>query len=252
MMAGWFRRDRRVGFFGLLKTCFLWCMLAGPFVFSSVTAAPKSKGAADSRKAVASAPIKGDPVAGQVKAESERCLECHGSAGEGQGFSNGTDGKFARLAGQYPEYIIKQMEDFRAGKRKNDFMTMMANSIDNTDLADIAAYFASQKKMQPDSEIAGDSTVGKNLFINGDAARNVVACVSCHGVDGRGIAGSSANPVIGGQGLAYLESQLFDWRSGARSNSVGGVMNMVTKSLTDEEIRSLAKYTAGLGEATKH
>jgi cytochrome c553 len=224
----------------------------GPFAFSGATAAAKLKSAADGKKAISSAPIKGDPIAGQVKAESERCLECHGSAGEGQGFSNGSDGKFAKLVGQYPEYIVKQVEDFRAGKRRNDFMTMMANSINDTDLADIAAYFASQKKMQPDAEITGDRTIGKNLFVNGDATRNIVACISCHGVDGQGVPGSTANPIIGGQGQTYLASQLFDWRSGARSNSVGGVMNMVTKSLTDEEIRSLANYAAGLSDASKH
>jgi cytochrome c553 len=251
-MARWFRFERRIDFYRLLKTCFLVCIVTCPFAFSGATAAPKSKSAADGKKAISSAPIIGDAVAGQVKAESERCLECHGNAGEGHGFSNGADGKFAKLVGQYPEYIVKQVEDFRAGKRRNDFMTMMANSISDTDLADIAAYFASQNKMQPDIEITGDGAIGRNLFINGDATRNIVACISCHGVDGQGIAGSTVNPIIGGQGQTYLASQLFDWRSGARSNSVGGVMNMVTKSLTDEEIRSLANYAAGLSDATKH
>src|SRR2546430_1342452 len=86
----------------------------------------------------------GDAVAGKLKSETERCQECHGVDG------NGVDGKFARLAGQYPEYIVKQIRNFRTGARKHDFMSMMAKSIDDLDLADIAAYFSSQQKMKGD------------------------------------------------------------------------------------------------------
>jgi cytochrome c553 len=252
MMVGWFHFFYRISFFRLAKTCFLMGLVAAPIAFSATAVPSKTKAPVDSKKAVAPVAIKGDPVAGQLKAESERCLECHGNAGEGQGFSNGSEGKFARLDGQYSEYILKQIEDFRSGKRKNEFMQMMARTIDDTDLADIAAYFGSQKKMQADNEGSGDNALGKNLFINGDATRNIIACVSCHGADGRGIAGTTANPVIGGQGMRYVETQLSGWRSGERSNSAGGVMNLVTKSLTDEEILSLSKYISDLGNTAKH
>jgi cytochrome c553 len=182
----------------------------------------------------------GDPVAGRDKADAERCLECHGVAGEGQGFSNGTEGKFARLGGQHPDYIIKQVQDFRSGKRKNDFMKMIASGINDADLADIAAYFAAQPAMP--SGAAPKNDAAHQLYVNGDPARKLPACVSCHGEGGKGTVG--VGPVIGGQGLRYLEQQLQDWRNGSRSNSAGGIMNQFAAPLTDAEIEALARYVS--------
>jgi cytochrome c553 len=181
---------------------------------------------------------RGDAVAGRDKADTERCLECHGTAGEGQGYSNGSDGKFARLDGQHPEYIVKQIEDFRSGRRKHEFMKMMASSISNADLADIAAYFAAAPVRE------GMPAKAPELFVHGDAARGIAACAGCHGGNGRGIAG--AGPVLAGQGRRYLEQQLEEWRSGARSNSAGGVMNLQARPLTDADIAALALYLSQL------
>jgi cytochrome c553 len=182
----------------------------------------------------------GDPVAGKDKADAERCLECHGVAGEGQGFSNGTEGKFARLGGQHPDYIIKQVQDFRSGRRKNDFMKMIASGISDADLADIAAYFAVQPAMPAGAAPKNDAA--HRLYVNGDPARKLPACAGCHGEGGKGTAG--VGPVIGGQGLRYLEQQLQDWRNGSRSNSAGGIMNQLTAPLTDAEIEALARYVS--------
>jgi len=187
--------------------------------------------------------IKADPVAGKLKSEDQRCQECH--ADGDRDHSSAPEFKAARLAGQYPEYVVKQMRDFRSGARKHAFMSMMANSIDDTDLADIAAYFGSEKQMQGDG--TGADELAKNLFINGDKSRNILPCMGCHGANGKGIPSAGAsNPVIGGQEVHYLEKQLLDWRSGERNNSTGGVMNSSSKSLTDAEIQALAKYIAGL------
>jgi cytochrome c553 len=182
----------------------------------------------------------GDPVAGREKADAERCLECHGVAGAGQGFSNGTEGKFARLGGQHPDYIIKQVRDFRSGKRKNDFMKMIASGISDADLADIAAYFAAQPAMP--SGAAPKDTAVHRLYANGDPIRKLPACAGCHGEGGKGAAG--VGPVIGGQGLRYLEQQLQDWRNGSRNNSAGGIMNQLTAPLTDAEIEALARHVS--------
>jgi cytochrome c553 len=198
----------------------------------------------------------GDPAAGREKADSERCLECHGAAGEGQGFSNGNDGKFARLGGQQPGYIVKQVQDFRSGKRKHEFMKMMADGISDSDLADIAAYFAALPPMPKGSAgttdkyvknaagagVAPQTAIAQRLYADGDAARKLPACASCHGENGTGTAG--AGPVIGGQGLRYLEQQLLGWRSGDRKNSTGGVMNQMAAPLSDTEIEALARYVS--------
>lgn len=163
----------------------------------------------------------------------------------GQGPAVGGAGNFAKLAGQYPDYITKQIRDFRSGERKHDFMLIMAKSIDETDSADIAAYFASQPKMQGDGK--GDNAQGKNLFNNGDTARNILPCTSCHGIDGRGIdVPQQTIPVIGGQERQYLKVQLEAWRNGERHNSDAGVMNTFTKALTDPEVEALSDYISGL------
>lgn len=203
---------------------------------------------------LAAAPaLRGDPLAGRDKADTERCLECHGSTGEGQVFSNGSDGKFARLDGQYPEYIVKQIADFRSGQRQHEFMKMMAASISDADLADIAAYFGAAPAMAaapgaapPGAEQKSHSGAAR-LVANGDAARGVVACASCHGTDGRGLA-ASAGPVIAGQGRRYLEQQLQDWRSGYRRNSAGSIMNQQAARLTDADISALAGYLSQLSQ----
>lgn len=194
--------------------------------------------------ALAAAPLAGgSAAAGRDKADSERCLECHSSIGPGQGYSEGTEGKFAKLAGQYPEYIVKQIEDFRSGRRKHEFMAMMAKSISNADLADIAAYFGAERKMA--SGAAARDGAAQRLYQQGDPARKVLACASCHGADGGGHA-AGAIPAIGGQGLRYLEQQLLAWRSGERHNSSAGVMNQQVAPLSDAEIQALAHYLSEL------
>lgn len=197
----------------------------------------------------------GDALAGREKADSERCLECHGGSGEGQGFSVGDDGKFARLGGQQPAYIIKQIEDFRSGRRKHEFMKMMATSISDTDLADIAAYFATLAPMPAGARAGGGepspapasvalaaADPAPRLYVHGDPARKLPACAACHGAGGVGTAG--VGPVIGGQGRRYLAQQLFEWRDGTRANSAGGVMNQLAAPLSDTEIEALARYVS--------
>jgi cytochrome c553 len=175
----------------------------------------------------------GNVEAGRIKSESERCQECHGADGMG----NGEDGKFARLAGQYPAYIVKQLQDFRSGARKHDFMMIMAKSLEEADIADIAAYYGSLPAMRGEAGHA-DTEAGRRLF---------GVCAACHGSDGKG-SGNAAFPVIGGQDVKYLRNQLLAWRSGERRNSPGGAMNEATKSLTDAEIDVLAHYLSGIQE----
>ena len=186
----------------------------------------------------------GDPVVGREKADAERCIECHGVDGQGQGHSNGPEGKFARLAGQNTSYFLKQIQDFRSGARKHDQMAIMARSITDEDAADIASYFAGLPAMKGDAKDV--STVGRALYEQGDAARGVVSCASCHGVNGRGSRDQPLAPAIAGQEWRYLDKQLRDWRSGDRRNSAGQVMNAVARALTDAEIEALATHLSGL------
>lgn len=175
----------------------------------------------------------GDVAAGRIKSESERCQECHGADGNG----NGEDGKFARLAGQYPAYIVKQLQDFRSGARKHDVMMIMARSLEEADLADIAAYYGGLPAMRG-AAMPADTEAAQRLF---------TACAACHGAQGKGN-GNAAFPVIGGQDAKYLRNQLLAWRSGERRNSPGGAMNDAARGLTDAEIDLLAHYLSGIQE----
>lgn len=195
--------------------------------------------------AAAPAPAVGDPVAGAAKSADERCQECHGVDGHGFGQSASSEGRHPKLAGQSAQYIIKQLDDFRSGARKHDVMTMMARTVDRADIVDIAAYFSSRTPMKGDG--TGDNPTARALYEQGDPARGVTACISCHGPQGQGLPGLGAESLrIGGQEWRYLEKQLLDWRSGERSNSRGGVMNTVSAGLSDAEIRALSDYLSGM------
>lgn len=198
----------------------------------------------------------GDSARGKFKADDNRCIECHGLDGNGLGQATGAAGKFAKLAGQYPDYLIKQLNDFRSGARKHDLMSIIAKDLDNADVLDIATYYAQLPKMQATEPSADkDKAIysqGKLLFSTGDAARGILACASCHGLGGEGIDTLKPRaPVIGGQDFVYLEKQLQDWRSVERRNSEGGVMNALAKGLQDTDIQALATYISSLPESKK-
>lgn len=178
----------------------------------------------------------GNPVAGQEKAEL--CTGCHGE--EGISF----EGMVPNLAGQYARYIAKQLRNFQAGTRTHQIMSAIAATVSDDDLADISAFFASREKMQGNGT---ENKLGKQLFEHGDMSRMMVACINCHGVNGKGKTPTNAVfPVIGGQHKEYIRGQLINFRAGDRSNSPGGVMNIITQKLTDPELEALADYVSGL------
>lgn len=181
----------------------------------------------------------GNPVAGKDISESERCQECHGEDG------NSDDGRVPRHAGQYADYLIKQLRDFQTGARKHPIMSVIAEDLSESDMIDIAAYFASRKPAKSLSAV--DDPAAEKLFANGDKSRAIEACVNCHGEGGRGgIADSVVYPAIGGQHKAYLSAQLVSWKLGERANSPGGIMNKIAELLTDDEIEGLSNYVSGL------
>jgi cytochrome c553 len=179
----------------------------------------------------------GDPVAGKDKAAL--CYGCHGENG------NSTDPQYPKLAGQYGIYIAKQIRNYLASTRSHQVMSGMAASVSDEDLADIAAYFASQPMMKGDHP--SSNKIGKNLFENDDLSRMQVRCNSCHGATGKGQnPGNPVYPVIGGQHKDYLLAQLLNFRKGVRNNSPGGVMNITVHRLSDAELEALADYVSGL------
>lgn len=177
----------------------------------------------------------GDPVAGKQK--SGLCQGCHGE----EGIS--IEGLIPKLAGQYAKYIAKELRNYQSGTRSHQIMNAMAGTISDEDLADIAAYFASRPKMKG---AGSDNEVGKKIFLHGDISRTVVACINCHGVNGKGLTpNTSMFPVIGVQQKDYIRRQLVNFRKDERTNSPNAIMNRITHKLTDDEIEGLADYVSG-------
>jgi len=179
----------------------------------------------------------GNAQSGQIKSATHLCQECHNVDGNSE--SSGVP----KLSGQSAAYLFKQLKNFQSGERDHPTMNAMASGISNQDLADIAAYFSTQ--VRPLGNGGKLHPVAKELFSNGDWQRNIIACKTCHGVQGRGN-GNPSYPVIGGQHQIYVREQLLNWRSGSRKNSEGEVMNAITQRLTDAEIEALAEYVSGL------
>lgn len=180
----------------------------------------------------------GDVEAGQAK--SALCGGCHGFDG------NSDDASFPRLAGQYADYITKQLTDFKLGHRANDeIMGGMAELAGTEqDAKDIGAYYSQQKMRgmltKPRNEVVAQ---GEKIFREGNAQTGVYGCINCHGERGKGKSASvSTFPVIGGQHRDYLVKQLKEFRAGVRENDPAGMMGEVTMNLTDEEINAVAEY----------
>lgn len=179
----------------------------------------------------------GDAAVGRDK--SQLCQGCHGEEGVS------IEPLAPKLAGQYSDYIVKQVRNYQAGTRTHQIMNAMAATLTDEELINIGNYFASRTMMKGNG--TGDNPVGKNLFLKGDIKRMVIACVNCHGVNGKGLTPkTSAFPVLGGQHKAYISKQLMDFRADIRSNSPGAIMNRIAKSLTDTEIDAIADYVSGL------
>jgi cytochrome c553 len=180
----------------------------------------------------------GDASRGKIRSKAEQCQECHGEAGLG------TAEHYPKLAGQWVDYIRKQLGDFQSGARKNEFMTAMAAELSQQDIADIAAYFSSAPRWSGEED--NFSAAGQTLFLNGDPSRALPACASCHGEKGAGAdPGSSPIPAIGGQRESYLINQLHAWKVDDRANSPDDQMNDVAHRLSESEIIALARYISG-------
>lgn len=175
----------------------------------------------------------GSPDAGKEKAQL--CDGCHGE------FGNSTDPLIPKLAGQYGNYILKQVRNYQINTRSHGIMSAMATTISDDDLLDAAAYYSSQKKMKGSG--SADNRLGKELFLKSNISNMQLACVDCHGERGKGLEPQiSAFPVIGGQHKDYIRLQLINFRSEKRTNSPNNIMNRMTASLTDAEIELLAEY----------
>lgn len=164
------------------------------------------------------------------------CASCHGADGNSGSPEN------PKLAGQHPEYLVKQLTEFKNGKRKNAIMQGFAATLSDEDMRNIAAW-ASQQKAKPG--FAKDKALvatGERIYKGGIADRQIAACAGCHSPSGAGI--PSQYPRLAGQHGDYIASSLKAYRDGGRTNNA--VMTGVGAKLNDREIKAVSDYIAGL------
>jgi cytochrome c553 len=180
---------------------------------------------------------KAQSIAAQV------CAACHAADGNSIGPAN------PKIAGQVPEYLHKQLADFKAqgGKkaaRENAVMSGMVANLSEADMKNLAAYYSGQK-LKPaaaaDKELAA---LGQKLWRGGNAQTGVPACAGCHGPTGAGI--PAQYPRVAGQYSEYLAAQLRAFKEGGRANDPNGMMRGVAARLSEREIKAVAEYAAGL------
>jgi len=203
-----------------------------------LAATSASAGAQDTKPAAApaaaAAPAKPDLAKGE--ASYATCVACHGADG------NSTTPTFPKLAQQHPQYIVKQLQEFKSGKRDNAIMKGFATMLSDSDMRNIAAWLAS-KPAQPGFAKDKDLVrLGEKIYRGGIADRQISACSGCHSPNGAGI--PAQYPRLSGQHSDYTGAQLTAFRDGVRLNNVQ--MTQVAAKLNDREIRALADYIAGL------
>ena len=189
----------------------------------------------------------GDASAGRNK--TQVCVACHSTDG------NSLVPTFPKLAGQNERYLLKQMQDIRDGARPVPTMVGQLDNMSDRDLADIAAFYASQTasggRASPDKV-----ALGASIYRGGVSASGVAACIACHGATGSGNA-PAGFPRLAGQYAEYTADQLRRFRTGAENtleqNSNGRtndgdsrMMRDVAYRMTDNEIEAVASFIAGL------
>lgn len=164
------------------------------------------------------------------------CAACHGADG-----NSGTPA-YPKLAQQHPEYLVKQLQEFKSDKRNNAVMKGFATTLSEQDMKNIA-YWVTTKNAKPgfakDKELVA---LGERIYRGGIADRQVPACAGCHSPNGAGI--PSQYPRLSGQHADYAVAQLTAFRDGVRKNSIQ--MTQVAAKLNDREIKAVADYVAGL------
>ena len=164
------------------------------------------------------------------------CAACHGADG-----NSGTPAN-PKLSQQHPEYLVKQLTEYKSGKRKNAIMQGMAAALSEEDMKNIA-FWVTSKKAKPGFAKEKDLVaLGEKIYRGGVADRQIPACAGCHSPSGAGI--PAQYPRLSGQHAEYTATQLTYFCDGIRQNSLQ--MNQVAAKLHDREIRALADYVAGL------
>jgi cytochrome c553 len=212
----------------LLASVLTAVVLTAP-VFSAYSAGAEP--AAPQTKATA----KVDLVKGEASYTAV-CAACHGADG------NSSVPAQPKLAQQHPEYLLKQLQEFKNDKRKDAVMKGFVATLSDADMKNISAWLHNQKAkpgFAKDKELVA---LGERIYRGGIQDRSIAACASCHSPNAAGI--PAQYPRLSGQHADYTAAQLVAFRDGKRTNSLP--MTQVAAKLNDREIKAVADYIAGL------
>jgi cytochrome c553 len=194
------------------------------------------------------AALSGAPAFAQDAAKAQNiaaqvCAACHAADGNSIAPAN------PKIAAQIPEYLHKQLTDFKAqgGKkpaRESPIMMPMVANLSEADMKGLAAFYAGQKLKPAAAADKNLAALGQKLWRGGNAATGVPACAGCHGPAGAGI--PAQYPRLAGQYAEYIASQLKAFKEGGRANDPNGMMRGVAARMSEREIRAVAEYAAGL------
>jgi cbb3-type cytochrome c oxidase subunit III len=181
---------------------------------------------------------RGQAIAAQV------CASCHGADG------NSAGGAYPKLAGQHPEYLVKELKDFKTQPgakqpaRNNPIMAGIAGALSDQDMVNVAAYLATQVPKPGYAHNKNTVPLGQKIYRAGIAEKGVPACASCHGPTGQGI--PSQYPRLSGQWAEYTAAQLTAFQQGPGARNNNEAMHAIAQRLSDSEIKAVADYIAGL------
>jgi cytochrome c553 len=220
----------------LFASHLLAAIILGAAVGGAFAQEPAAAGAAAAAKPAKPDPAKGDTIFNATPANSQSCASCHNADGNSAIAAN------PKLAQQHPEYILKQLQEFKSGKRKSAIMKPYASALSDEDMRNVA-WFVGSKTVKPgfakEKELV---SLGEKIYRGGIADRTIPACASCHSPNGAGL--PAQYPRLGGQHADYTTAQLVAFRDGVRANSPQ--MAGVAAKLNDREIKAVSDYIAGL------
>jgi cytochrome c553 len=177
-------------------------------------------------------PAQAEPIVNKV------CAACHGTDG------NSTVAANPVIAGQHPEYLAKQLANYKSGERKSPVMSPMAAPLSPQDVKNLAVYFAAQKPKPGAAKDIDLVKTGQAIYRGGIAEKAVPACASCHLANGAGV--PVQYPRVAGQHAEYTLQQLQHFRSGERANDPNRMMRAIASRMNEQEMRAAAEYISGL------
>ena len=210
-------------------------MKSAALLLSGLLIAVAALGASAQEAAHAPAAAKPDAAKGEATSNGV-CVACHTNDGSRGSPANPI------LQGQHPEYLVKQLTEFKADKRQNPIMKGFASQLSEQDMKNVAAFYGGKQAKPGFAKNKDLVTLGEKIWRGGMGDRHIAACAGCHGPNGAGI--PAQYPRLAGQHSDYTEAQLKAFRSGARKNSPQ--MTGITIEMTDREITAVADYIAGL------